>query len=87
MAHFTSIQAHVSYRVINAISSGPYAIRARASNPANKVPKNKGGHVYDPQQFKTIRAIFYAIGRTVVFGRMSGTDGDPTILAPFCARI
>jgi alkaline phosphatase D len=44
------------------VASGPYAIRARATNPADTVPKNKGGHGYDPQQLKTMRAIFYAIG-------------------------
>jgi predicted AlkP superfamily pyrophosphatase or phosphodiesterase len=44
------------------VASGPYAIRAHATNPADTVPKNKGGHGYDPQQLKTMRAIFYAIG-------------------------
>jgi hypothetical protein len=87
MAHFTSIQAHVSYRVINAISSGPYAIRARAANPADKVPKNKGGHAYHPQQFKTIRAIFYAIGRDRRVRRYVGdgqrSDGFGAILCTY----
>jgi predicted AlkP superfamily pyrophosphatase or phosphodiesterase len=44
------------------VATGPYAIRAHASNPADTVPKNKGSHGYDPQQLKTMRAIFYAIG-------------------------
>jgi alkaline phosphatase D len=44
------------------IASGPYAIRAHAASPADQVPKSKGGHGYDPQQFKTMRGIFYAIG-------------------------
>jgi predicted AlkP superfamily pyrophosphatase or phosphodiesterase len=44
------------------VATGPYAIRAHAMNPADTVPKNKGGHGYDPQQFKTMRAIFYAVG-------------------------
>jgi predicted AlkP superfamily pyrophosphatase or phosphodiesterase len=44
------------------VATGPYAIRAHATNPLDTVPKNKGGHGYDPQQFKTMRAIFYAIG-------------------------
>jgi len=44
------------------VATGPYAIRAHATNPADTVPKSKGGHGYDPQQFKTMRAIFYAIG-------------------------
>jgi predicted AlkP superfamily pyrophosphatase or phosphodiesterase len=44
------------------IASGPYAIRAHAASPADTVPKSKGGHGYDPKRFKTMRAIFYAIG-------------------------
>ena len=44
------------------VATGPYAIRAYAANPADTVPKNKGGHGYDPEQFKTMRAIFYAMG-------------------------
>jgi predicted AlkP superfamily pyrophosphatase or phosphodiesterase len=44
------------------VATGPYALRAHATNPADTVPKNKGGHGYDPQQLKTMRAIFYAIG-------------------------
>ena len=44
------------------VATGPYAIRAHATNPADTLPKNKGGHGYDPQQFKTMRAIFYAVG-------------------------
>jgi predicted AlkP superfamily pyrophosphatase or phosphodiesterase len=44
------------------VATGPYAIRAHAANPADTAPKNKGGHGYAPQQFKSMRAIFYAIG-------------------------
>jgi predicted AlkP superfamily pyrophosphatase or phosphodiesterase len=44
------------------VASGPYAIRAHATNPGDTVPRSKGGHGYDPQQFKSMRAIFYAIG-------------------------
>ncbi len=44
------------------VATGPYAIRAHATSPADTVPKNKGGHGYDPQQFRTMRAIFYAVG-------------------------
>jgi predicted AlkP superfamily pyrophosphatase or phosphodiesterase len=44
------------------VATGPYAIRAHAANPADTMPKNKGGHGYDPEQFKTMRAIFYAMG-------------------------
>jgi predicted AlkP superfamily pyrophosphatase or phosphodiesterase len=43
------------------VATGPYAIRAHGTNPADTVPKNKGGHGFDPQ-FQTMRAIFYAIG-------------------------
>jgi hypothetical protein len=45
-----------------AVATGPYVIRAHATNPADTVTRNKGGHGYDPQQFKTMRGIFYAIG-------------------------
>jgi alkaline phosphatase D len=34
------------------VASGPYAILAHAANLADTVPKNKGGHGYDPQQSK-----------------------------------
>lgn len=44
------------------VPRGPYAIRARAPNPSDTVPKSKGGHGYDPKQMKTMRAIFYAVG-------------------------
>lgn len=44
------------------VSSGPFAIRAHAVNSADTVPRNKGSHGYDPQQFKTMRAIFFAAG-------------------------
>ncbi len=44
------------------VPKGPYAIRAHAPNPADTVPKIKGGHGYDPKQMKTMRAIFYAVG-------------------------
>jgi predicted AlkP superfamily pyrophosphatase or phosphodiesterase len=44
------------------VATGPYAIRAHAANPADTAPKNKGGHGYPPQQFKSMRAIFYAMG-------------------------
>lgn len=44
------------------VPRGPYAIRARAPNPSDTVPKIKGGHGYDPKQMKTMRAIFYAVG-------------------------
>jgi predicted AlkP superfamily pyrophosphatase or phosphodiesterase len=44
------------------VATGPYAIRAHAANPADVAPKNKGGHGYPPQQFKSMRAIFYATG-------------------------
>jgi len=44
------------------VATGPYAIRAHAANPADTVPRNKGGHGYDPEQFKTMRAIFFAVG-------------------------
>lgn len=44
------------------VATGPYAIRAHATKPADAVPKNKGGHGYDPQRFRTMRSIFYAIG-------------------------
>jgi predicted AlkP superfamily pyrophosphatase or phosphodiesterase len=54
------------------VATGPYAIRAHAANPADTVPKNKGGHGYDPQQFKTMRAIFFA----------SGPDIRPNITVP-----
>jgi hypothetical protein len=47
------------------VASGPYAIHAHSTNPADTVPKNKGGHGDDPQQFKTMRAIFYASGPNV----------------------
>jgi predicted AlkP superfamily pyrophosphatase or phosphodiesterase len=45
-----------------AVATGAYAIRAHATNPADTVPRNKGGHGYNPQQFKTMYAIFYAVG-------------------------
>lgn len=44
------------------IANGPYAIRAHAPNPTDTVPRNKGGHGYDPERMKTMRAIFYAVG-------------------------
>jgi predicted AlkP superfamily pyrophosphatase or phosphodiesterase len=44
------------------VATGPYAIRAHAANPTDAAPKNKGGHGYPPQQFKSMRAIFYATG-------------------------
>src|ERR1700722_13666350 len=44
------------------VATGPYAIRAHAPTPADTMPKNKGGHGYDPEQFKPMRAVFYAVG-------------------------
>lgn len=44
------------------VANGPYAIRAHAPNPTDTVPRNKGGHGYDPERMKTMRAIFYAVG-------------------------
>jgi predicted AlkP superfamily pyrophosphatase or phosphodiesterase len=44
------------------IPTGPYAIRAHAADPSDTVPKVKGVHGYDPQNLKTMRAIFYAAG-------------------------
>jgi predicted AlkP superfamily pyrophosphatase or phosphodiesterase len=45
------------------IPTGPYMIRARASeNPEIAQPKAKGEHGYDPRKMKSMRAIFYAEG-------------------------
>ena len=56
------------------IPAGPYAIRAHAADPSDTVPKLKGVHGYDPQNLKTMRAIFYA----------AGPDIRPhTVLPPF----
>jgi predicted AlkP superfamily pyrophosphatase or phosphodiesterase len=50
------------------VPKGPYAIRAHAPNPTDTVPKIKGGHGYDPEQMKTMRAIFYAVGPDIRTG-------------------
>ncbi len=51
------------------IPTGPYMIRARASETPEIVqPKVKGEHGYDPSQMKSMRAIFYAEGPDIVPG-------------------
>ena len=55
------------------VSKGPYAIRAHASNPADTLPKMKGGHGYDPEHMKNMRAIFYAMGPDI----RPGSTVDP----------
>jgi predicted AlkP superfamily pyrophosphatase or phosphodiesterase len=44
------------------VTTGPYAIRAHAADPADIKPKIKGVHGYDPNRLKSMRAIFYAAG-------------------------
>lgn len=44
------------------IPTGPYMIRAHASENPELPPKVKGEHGYDPFKMKSMRAIFYAAG-------------------------
>jgi len=68
------------------VATGPYAIRAHATNPTDTVPKNKGSHGYDPQQLKSMRAIFYAVGPDIR-PHTTVPPFENVDLYPFIARI
>jgi predicted AlkP superfamily pyrophosphatase or phosphodiesterase len=57
--HFTG-NARIGDPVV--IPTGPYMIRAHASENPELPPKVKGEHGYDPYKMKSMRAIFYAAG-------------------------
>jgi hypothetical protein len=52
------------------VATGPYVIRAHATNPPDNPSHIKGMHGYDPGRFKTMRAIFYAAGPDIRRGAM-----------------
>jgi alkaline phosphatase D len=69
------------------IPTGPYMIRARASETPEIVqPKVKGEHGYDPSQMKSMRAIFYAVGPDIEPGTRVPAFKNIDVY-PFIAKI
>jgi predicted AlkP superfamily pyrophosphatase or phosphodiesterase len=68
------------------LASGPYVIRAHATNPPDNPPHIKGMHGYDPARFKTMRAIFYAAGPDIRRGAVVDPFENVNIF-PLIAKI